>query len=278
MRYLFILMCLCFATTLTAQDVAYDSTIRYRVEVDDGNEFTGYIVDRTKDAITLKTERFGSMKIQWAFIIRIQALEKNLVKTMYVMTLPAHHTFSQATAFSLEKGQFVYQNNFFLVNQVNMGVSDRLSVGIGVLVPALYWATAKYTIPVSNKIRVGVGVLYGNTLYEESDGGGVAYGVCTFGNKERNISLGLGYGFSLKGILQPPITTLSGMIRAADHWYLIGEGYFITSYADRFGIAMVGARRFNKRTSFDLGLLAPVIENESIEYAIPWLGFSVRID
>lgn len=279
MKYLLLFLLLPTAVAL-AQEAPRDSVSLFHVELSNGTFYIGRLTSPASDTLKLQTDRSGLVMINRRDVRRIRIITPAEAERLlqYVEPSIVHRYFVQPSAFPLEKGQIAFHNNYLLVNKVNIGITDRLSMGAGVVVPGIVWVTSNYSFSISDRVRIAACMLYGTVYNEEGEYGGVFYGVTTIGTKDRNASLGLGYGFSNEIIKQLPVTTGSFMMRVNDRVRLMGEGYFISAYSERLGVIIAGIRKTGKSSSIDLGILTPFFEGQDVFTPIPWLGISVNID
>lgn len=140
--------------------------------------------------------------------------------------------FFAPSAIPLKKGEGYYQNAYLLANSVNYGFSRNFTLGGGVIIPILFYATPKFGFQVAEKICVGGGAIVATTIIPNAIiSGGIPFGVFTFGNSETNITLGTGYGLlwdeSSFESTNYPITTLNGMVRLSNSIQLVVENWII---------------------------------------------------
>lgn len=284
-----IVFLLVFSFSAKAQNVAYDSTKLYRVETNDGNEYIGKILERTQTRLRIRTVRLGDLTLQTLDIVRIESIEESELRAgLHWFDNPqATRYFFQPNGYGLKKGEAYYQNIWVLFNQVSVGVTNNFSIGLGMVPTFLLgetdgmpvWITPKFSLPlVDDKVNVGLGVLYGGALGSGEGGVGIAYGVSTFGNKDKNFSFGLGYGFSDGQLADAPTITFSTMIRTGQRGYFLSENYFISVPGEQVAIISLGGRRIIKRAGLDFGLFAPFATGQTDFFAIPWLGMTFRLD
>lgn len=135
------------------------------------------------------------------------------------------------------------------------------------------WISPKFSIPVKkDKLNVGAGMLAGTVLGEENSGFGIAYGITTFGSRDKNFSVGLGYAYAGGDWADAPTITFSAMIRTGPRGYFLTENYYIGSAGDDTLILSAGGRRIIKKAGIDYGLIFPVTGDDA--FLIPWLGVS----
>lgn len=282
MKYLLIISSLFFCTASFAQ-VKQDTSL-FLIETNDGNEYIGKIISQDKESVTIQTEQLGVLTIPKASIKRMEPIsKKQFVKGEYWFDNPqSTRYFWQPNGFGLKKGEGYYQNVWILFNQASVGITDNLSIGAGMVplflfagAPTPIWFTPKLSIPISpDKFNLGLGGLLGTVLGEPESGFGVAYGTATIGNRNTNMSVGLGYGYLSGNWADSPMVTLSAMIRTGKRGYILTENYYIGTTEDDALILFFGGRRLIKNSGIDYGLMFPAVTGGSF-VAIPWLGLTI---
>ena len=261
-----------------------DTTLIYRVETTDGNEYLGKIATQDATAIQLKTEKLGTIRLLRQDIKTLTAVNaKNLKNGAYWFENPqsTRYLFSP-NGYGLRAGEGYYQNILVVVNQVSVGITDNVSIGLGTVPLFLFgastpvWLLPKVSFPVvKDKFNLGAGALVGSVLGEDSEGFGIVYGISTFGSRDKNISLGLGYGYAAGDWARTPTITLSGMLRTGNRGYLLTENYLIGTGDGSIGLITLGGRRIIKKVGLDFGLVIPAGSDINTFIAIPFLGLTV---
>jgi len=274
-----------FSPVLSAQE-AQDSTL-WRIETKDGNTFAGNILAREEGYIRLDTEKFGVITIWMDNIKRMQALEElRLVDGIEWPDNPqSTRYFWSPNGYGLKKGEGYYQNVWVLFNQVSVGITDNTSIGAGLMPlflffgsPTPVWITPKVSIPVSpNKFNLGAGALIGTVIGADAGFFGIPYGVATLGSRDKNLNIGLGYGFAGGEWANSPTVTVSGMVRLGPKGYLLTENYYIDAGGETLLLLSAGGRTVWSSISLDYGLFVPIAE-ETEFFAFPWLGLSVPFE
>lgn len=275
------LLALCSFSGL-AQQIA-DTTL-YEVETSDGNRYVGPITVQNDSLIKLKTRNLGEITIQRAEVVGIRALAsaKKVNGAYWLENLQSGRYLFQPSGYGLREGEAYYQNIWIFWNQVSVGISDYFTAGIGVVPLFLFagaatpvWITPKFSFPVvKNRVNVGVGALAGTVVGERDASFGIAYGVSTLGSKDKNVSVGLGYGYAGGDWASSPTITLSGMLRTGRRWYLLTENYYIGSAGDDIMLLSAGGRWMINRVSIDGAVVIPTnIGGEVV--MIPILGITV---
>lgn len=263
-----------------------DTSEPYRyvvVEMKSGEQHIGYLMYEDDTEINLKTETQGVLILKWRDILSIKDIEKKEVTkegVYYEYNLQSTRYFFGPNGFGLKKGEGYYQNVWILFNQVSYGITDYISASAGVVplflfagAPSPFWIVPKVSIPVvEDKINIGAGALLGGISGEENSSFGIAFGSFTYGNRNSNISVSLGYGMAGGEWSSAPVVTLSGMLRVSKKTYLITENYIFPEEVE-LSLISLGGRSFAKKVGIDYGLFIPV--GIGVAVAIPWLGITV---
>ena len=277
-----------FKTTSISAQIS-DTTIIWQITTLDDNEFVGHIMSETAERIELKTATIGIIFIPKNQIARQEKLisNKSTNGLLWNENKMAYRYFVGNSGYNLRKGEAYYQNSLLFFNNFDIGITDHFSLGIG-LVPLFIfgddigftpiWITPKLSIPLqAEKVNLGIGGLFGTTLGNEFDNVGFGYGFgnVTFGDKNKNLTVGLGYGFADGELAEHPTISISGMLRTGKRGYLISESYIISTGFNTVGIISVGGRFLGKRITLDYGGF--FVPNTGDFFVFPWLSISVPL-
>lgn len=261
-------------------------TTTYRIETKDGNEYLGKVVFDNPESITLITKNLGEIKIKKSDILKMEAIQPSQIKdgVLWFENPQASRYFWMPNGYGIKKGEGYYQNVWILVNQLTVAPSDHFSLGVGIVPlflfggPSPMWVTGKFSIPVKpESFNLGLGLLSGTVAGESNSGFGIAYGLTTFGTRDKNISLGAGYGYAGGEWSKRPTLSLSALIRMSNRGYFLTENYYIGTGEDPLLLFSFGGRRIVKKTGIDFGLFIPVSSDMGMFVAIPWLGLTVPL-
>lgn len=255
----------------------------HRVETFDGNVFTGELISENDEEIVLLTKSAGEITIRRENIrqmTRLNDQEMQNENNWHENPQSTRYLFA-ANALGIRKGEGYYQTTWILFNNVNYGVSNNFSIGAGMVPMFLFgvsatpfWIMPKLSIPIAtDNLHISAGALMGGIIGEDSGGGGLLYGVTTLGNSDKNLSVGLGYGYGGGEISSTPLVNISGMIRTGKNIYLLSENYFVPG-TDTNGIASFGLRWAPENFAVDFALVRP-LEDLGGVVGIPWLGVSI---
>lgn len=281
---------LVFMTTsqVAEAQVVFEQDSTYIFDMKDGNSYVGKVrvleENKTYEVIT----SVGVLTIQQADILTVKKMDtSNFVKGNYWPTNPhSSRYFFSPSGYGLRKGEGYYQNAWIFFNQVSYGFSDYFSMGVGLVPTFLFgagtefmpvWITPKFNMPYKNgKGAFGVGsILLGVLGDDEGTAVGLVYGTNTFGTRDKQITLGMGFGYNTDGGFSDyPVFNMSGMIRTGKNWAFVSENYFFTF--DEFGaLVSGGARYMGKRMALDFGGFIPLFPEIGGLYVLPWLSISV---
>ena len=269
-----------------AQAIVINDSI-YIFEMNDGNTYIGkvavveenkvYQVQTSVGLLTLRQEDIRSIK---------NFMPTDLKEGEYWLPSP-HSTryFFSPSGYGLRAGEAYYQNAWIFFNQVSYGFSDYFTAGVGMIPTFLFgitdalpvWITPKINIPYKNgRGAFGAGSLLLGLIGESGDAIGIVYGSNTFGTRDKQFTLGLGWGYSTDGgFANSPTINASGLIRTGKNWAFLTENYLFTAEDFTAGIISGGARYMGKRFAIDFGGVLPITDELDGIYMIPWLSISV---
>jgi len=251
----------------------------YMITTNDGGEFVGkiisddgrevVIVDKSKGKIILPKYAIKSMEM---------VKQSNVVGNMIVHANPhpSRYLFSPS-AIALKKGEGYMNWFYFLLFQMQYGITENFSAGITTswfLAPTLL--NLKYTVPVSDELCFAVGGQVGKLYILDTNLVSLGFASATYGTSESNVSLNVGYGsYESAGIT---IASLSGVKRISENASIMGEFWYCQpKNSDPFFMGGPALRLYSgRKATFDIALLAlgfkeEVSNNDS--YYDPSTGF-----
>ena len=274
-----------FLTILYCPAQNQPDSLTYHIETNDGNTYIGQIMSQDSVKILFNSNKLGEINILKTDIKKMHPIDMKKVKDeKYWFDNPqATRYFFSPNGYGLKAGEGYYQNVWVLVNSFAVGLTDAVSIGGGLVPLFLFagistpvWFTPKFSIPITkDKLSIGAGALIGTVVGEENTGFGILYGISTFGSKDNNISIGLGYGYAGGEWAKSPMININAMLRTGARGYFITENYFIQTGKTTTVILSFGGRQIIKDAGLDYGLLIPF--NSEIEdfIALPWLGITI---
>jgi hypothetical protein len=289
MKKLFFLM-ISLATMMTSQlygQAIQDTTLLYNIDTKDGNEFLGHIMFRDTSLLIFKTESYGNITIRKDNVKKLELINQAQIKEgkIWIENYQDSRYFFSPNGYGLRKGEAYYQNVWVLYNQVSVGGTKNFSIGGGIVplflfagAPTPVWVIPKVSIPiVKNKFNIGAGALVGYVLGEDGTGFGILYGTLTGGSRDKNVSLGVGYGFFDGEFAKKPIINLCVLIRTSPRSYFMSENYYVPFEDGSMVLFSLGGRSIIKRIGLDYGLFVPFSSDIDSFVAIPWLGVTVPL-
>jgi hypothetical protein len=277
----------------TIVDQSRDSTKIYKIELQDGSVFIGYIIQQDSINLEIKTLSIPKIEIPISKIKSIIELDSsNYKKGRYWFPNPnATRYLFAPSAFNLKKGEGYYQNTYLFLNSFNVGITNNFSIGGGLELLStlgslafgdfspIFFITPKVGFEVTNKFHVGGGVLYASIPSFSSAGRtsmGIAYGVGTYGTLDNNITLGMGWGFVNDEFSNNPNITLSGMTRIAKKVALVTENWFIPTSDGYKNFYSYGIRFFGENLAVDLAFINNSDIIQALILGIPYIDFVVK--
>jgi opacity protein-like surface antigen len=294
----FLLFGLCVSNQLQAQDSTNQadksqerSSQMYRVELNDGSVFFGQILEQDEQRIILKTKSIQRIELLRSDIKQLEAISSSAFRDgSYWFPNPnsTRYLFG-SSAFNLKKGEWSYQNTYLFFNAVNVGITDFLSVGVGLeLVSTIgsissgsfepvFFFTPKVGVPVTDNFSAGGGLLLFS--FPDFDGGreqlSIAYGTGTFGNVDKNLTVGMGWGYFDGEFSPSPVVTIAGLSRFSRKLAFVSENWFVPSEG-YYGIYSYGLRFIREKLAVDLAFLNNADIASGFFIGVPYASFTVK--
>jgi len=289
LSFITFMMAILFLFVVQTNGVAQsDTTQLWNVVTTDGNEYVGTIVLQTEKEIKLKTTSIGTITLQLSKIKKMDKVNaKNMVGDEVWLDSPSDgRYFFSPSSYGLRQGEGYYQNAWIFFNQLTYGFTDNFSMGIGTIPLFLFtgsdtpiWLTPKVSIPITeDQFAIGGGALLGTVTGDSGGEYGIVYGTSTFGSRDRNLTVGVGYGYIEDDFADTPAITLSAIIRTGKKGYFITENYILSAGDDTVGLISVGGRRLWGNVALDFGGLRPVGSGFDGWALIPWLGIVISFN
>lgn len=239
----------------------------------DGSRLFGVVVSETESEVVLQTEAGATVTAKRTEIASLKKMTGLLVDGQFLPPDPnATRLFFGPTGRSLEKGQAYFGVYEFVMPFVQVGVTDRFSIGGGT--PLLFglnegdrpfWITPK--LQLLNRARTQVAVGTFQLLNAHGDGGGVGYVVGTHGDTAGSFTMGAGLAYGNEGG-RAGVVMVGGERQVRRSLKLITENYI---WKGGKGMASGGIRFFGDRLSADLAIAVP-IGAEGL-FAFPMINF-----
>lgn len=236
-----------------------------------GDEFKGIIISQDSRIVVLQTEN-GILNLNAQ---NVNTIETDFTNGKFSFSNPnANGYFFSSTAIPLKKNTGYYQNLLLFGNLVNYGVTDNISIGGGLeflsslLGHPIWFFTPKVGFEVGKNLHAGAGLFM---VGFEGQTVSLGYGVGTWGNKESNMTLGIGYGFAGSQMSHTPAIMIGGLHRVSKGIALLSDNYIIPTDGSTLMFGIEGIRILSRKNSFDVGVL--LFPSDGLTYGIPFVGF-----
>jgi len=264
---------------LTLEPVEINETVW--VTMDNGEDYYGVIISQDEKNIVLKTK-----------VAQI-TLKSESVKLITPFNYSGKYIFPQRfyskyffgpNAIQLKKGEGYYQNTEVVLNSVNYGITDHISIHAGaefitsVLIgSAIYFASTKAGFGLTEQSYLTGGLLLVKIPDQELTL--FSYGAISFGSNDSNISLGGGYATINSQFRESPVIYLAGMQRIGKKFALLTENYFLPiTNTTNLLVGIQGFRYFKNRNAFDFGALLSIETDLNfvgyLNGALPYISYS----
>lgn len=281
---------------------APESPAVFELRLKDGSLVYGWVQADTPDQVVIRTIGGAIVSVERANVASLQPARGQVTAGEFrpADSNPTRLLFAP-TARSLKKGSGYIGVYEFLLPFVQVGITNRLSMGIGT--PLIFfgdesgrpvWLTPKYQFFAGAKTSAAVGVMHFVVVGEDAKAG-LAYTVTTTGTDDNAVTLGLGWAYAryhedrfasscfgstpaaALTCAQPTRTTetsgsavamVGGERRLGRRVKVVTENYVF----QHGGILSVGVRFLGDKLSADLGVLTP-LTGEDLFLVAPIVNF-----
>ncbi len=273
------------ATALHAQERT-DEAEAVRLVLTDGSAVIGTVERETATRVYFRTTSGVAMTVPKDRIQRREELAGRIVDGAYRRLDPNRkRLFFAPTARPLGAGQGYLADYQLFFPFAAVGVGNAISLAGGVsLIPGspgqLVYAAPKVTLLNSPSASVAVGALAGTPVGGDATAeayGGLLFGIGTFGDAERSVTVGGGFGFvgaDGESATSQPILLVGGELQTSNSIKLISENYVFTEEGATV-VLSGGVRFFNDTLAADFALFtSPEFFGDGGFPAFPWVGFA----
>ncbi|RAK00401.1 hypothetical protein [Larkinella arboricola] len=297
MKLLYLCVCLgiLLVTKARAQDVYYEPGHAripgtYNFVLKNGTVLRGQFVRRDSASYLIRTKKDGDQLLAISDIIRADLVGGTLRSGPDFPNGFPFRLYFMPTAYMPEKRSLYLQNSYVLFSRIDVGVTRHWSVGttFQTLSPQnLHMFSTKFGTRLTARSRAALSVQYMGIRLNERllTRMGLAQGLVTVGDEERNVTVGAGVTFSRQGLASSGVVTI-GYVRKitpdltfiSQNNILIGEA-IEPQYTYLSGLTSAGFRFNRRRHSFDTALLLPVYNEKGLMRTspLPYLSYQVRI-
>jgi hypothetical protein len=240
---------------------AGEPVVTYELRLRDGSRAFGRVASETETEVVFETASGVLLRAERAQIVSLRRVDGEFRDGEFLPADPnATRLFFGPTGRSLPKGQVYLGVYEFLMPFVQVGVTDRFSLGGGTpLVFGFdddgfdrpYWVTPKLQVYNGRKAQVAVGAFQG---FGGGSSAGIAYGVVTTGGATGSLTGGAGIAYSDSGD-RGAVVMVGGDRQIRRNMKFVTENYI---WKSGNGVVSGGVRFFGERLSADLALAVPV--------------------
>lgn len=246
--------------------------VTQELRLKDGSVLVGRVEAVAGDRVTFRLSTGATVDLALADITSLVTVEGRVVASQFWKDDPnPTRLFFGPTARPLAKGQVYLGVYELFLPFVQVGITDRLSIGGGT--PLVFggggdrpfWFTPKFTLVNGARTQVAAGAMH--VLNIDGDNLGIVYGAMTHGTRDSALSIGVGVAYERFEDASPPILMVGGEHRVGRNLKLVSENYVF----DGGGIISGGVRFMTGHLSADLGLAAPLGVDELVVF--PMVNF-----
>jgi hypothetical protein len=226
----------------------------------DGSRLYGSVERETETEVVFRTRSGTLVTVPRPDVMSLRTVTGSIVQGEFQRADPnTSRLIFGPTGRALDKGQVYLGVYEFMMPFIQVGVTDRFSIGGGT--PLLFgvddwerpfWITPKLQVFKGDRAAFSVGALH--AFDTDGEGGGIAYGVGTFGSDIGSVTVGGGGAYSGSGG-EGVVMMVGAERRLRRNVRFITENYLWTG-GD--GVASAGFRFFGERLSADLALAMPI--------------------
>ncbi|MEM8525622.1 MAG: hypothetical protein AAGG68_13355 [Bacteroidota bacterium] len=263
------------ASFLLAQEREDKEVQVWMIRTIDGSEFIGKLLSEQDSLLKIDNEILGIIELPTSQVIwkrKMKGKDLDFFDRRPRKDAVHTHYFFAPTAYSLKKGGGYVQNTNIIHTQINFAPTNRLSLGINIIPMLLWddltpiWLNAKYTFPLKeDRLNFALGIYTGSIFdigdnynyLEEHFPFAMPYGALTFGSRERNWTIAMGYGrYNTTLDLDfevTPFFSLSGVYKIGKISYFLTENHIGSRWGSTQLVSSLGFRWVAKKFSADIG-------------------------
>ena len=285
----FVIMMLKSSNAVAQQVITGEVSKTYMVTMNDGSVISGKLLSITDTEVVIQSGTMGEVRLQKANIksmTQVSSFNEKKSGIWFTNPNPTKYLLGNS-AIPLEKKSGYYQNTWVFVNSFSYGITRNISISAGFEIisifmgadgPYAFYINPKASFKIANNFYAGANILYANTIRTVEEFGGLATfnGFATYGNKNNNITTGVGFGWADGEFSTKPVIVISGMVRASRRIGFVSENWIVPGVNEDggyYGIYSYGIRFLGEKISVDLAFLNNPDIASAIIIGIPWLDF-----
>ena len=234
--------------------------VTQELELNDGSSVIGRVESIGEGRFVFRSMAGVEMTVEVSAVRSLAPVSGRIVHGEFWRDDPnPTRLFFGPTGRSLKKGEAYFGVYEVLLPFVQIGITDRLSIGAGT--PLVFgdferpvWVTPKFQVFRQGSVAASVGVMHFFNVDDASIG--IAYGVVTKGSGDSAVTVGAGYSYARTDDEDAGsgVVMLGGEHRVSKRIKLVTENYVFKGG----GFASGGLRFFGEKLSADFGLVLPL--------------------
>ena len=237
---------------------AQESVTTYQLTLRDGSRIYGVVERQSEAEIEFRTLSGSLITAKTGDVLSLKQVNGSMVEGEF---LPDDRNqtrlFFAPTGRSLPKGDVSFGTYEFVMPFVQVGVTDRFSMGGGTPLffgldesERPFWLTPKYQVLNRGNVQAAAGLFH---IFAGGENAGIAYGVVTIGGSASSLTAGGGMAYAVDGG-RSPIVMVGGDRRVRRNLKVLTENYAWKGG----GVISAGVRFIGERLSADIGLAVPL--------------------
>lgn len=263
------------AAVFAQSSVANEQPATHELRLRDGSRAYGRIVSESEEEVVFETPSGVAITARRDQIVSLRKVDGVFKEGEFLPSDPNNtRLFFGPTGRALPKGQVYLGVYEFFMPFVQVGITDRFSVGAGTPLffsfdedglDRPYWVTPKLQVFNGRRAQISIGVFQG---FGGGASGGIAYGVATTGGAVGSLTAGAGMAYDDAGD-RTVVVMVGGDRHLRRNIKFVTESYI---WGSGNGLVSAGVRFFGERLSADLALASPVGE-EFGGFVFPLVNF-----
>jgi len=242
--------------------------VTQELELNDGSSVIGRVESVGEGRFVFRTTSGVEMTVDVTAVRSLKPVTGHIVNGELWRADPnPTRLFFAPTGRSLKKGEAYFGVYELFLPFVQVGVTDRISIGAGTPlifgdVERPFWVTPKVQLLERRSTAVSAGVMHFFNVDEASIG--IAYGVVTQGSADSAATIGVGYAYAQTDDEDDgsAVVMIGGEHRVSRRVKLVTENYVFKGG----GFASGGLRFFGEKLSADFGLVMPLFADETFVF------------
>ncbi len=263
------------------------------VKMQDKSTLNGELVSQNDSLLSINSSSLGIITFPSANVKSIDEVKFYRISkgNFWYENPSSNYYLVSPSAFPVGKREFYFRNTWVVMNTVGYGITDYFSLNAGfdfisllvkdkkeghhpnfMLFPQFSFSLSKYS-------RIATGFLFINGKYFSLDNNiGISLLNFTYGDKERNIGIGLGYDVLDPYVsLKRPVLFVNGICRVSNRIALEAELYRWPINEERRYIINYGVKFIARKMSVDFGFFQDTTLIDDYYIGIPILSFTFRV-